>query len=170
MATDHGSAIRRKFRPLHLLEDFILVASVIALVVIALLQIALRNLADSGLPWAESATQMLVLWSALLGALRASRDGEHIAVDVLTHYVSGNTKRIMVATALLFSATVCLIAAWYSAEFVALERADGMTGLLEMPQWFYEAIIPATLALIGLRFVIQSVRVTFLQPDTSSAP
>lgn len=169
MVADNDRTIRRRFRPLHALEDAILVASVIALVLIALLQIALRNLADSGLPWAESATQMLVLWSALLGALRASRDGEHIAVDVLAHYVNGNARRVMVAVALLFSAGVCLIAAWYSAEFVALERADGMKGLLDLPLWIYEAIIPVTLALIGVRFVIQTARVTRRQPDSASS-
>lgn len=161
MAAAELTRLQRWFRPLHVLEDAVLVIAVVALVLIALLQIALRNFADSGVPWAESATQMLVLWSALLGALRASRDGAHIAVDVLTHYISGTPRRLMIAAALLFSAGICLAAAWYSSEFVAMERSDGTTGLLGQPLWIYESIIPLALALIGLRFTVQIAHVVF---------
>jgi TRAP-type C4-dicarboxylate transport system permease small subunit len=173
MLNSHASAspstLTAWLRPLHWIEDAVLVLSVVALAGIALLQISLRNFFDSGLPWAESATQMLVLWSALLGALRASRDGAHIAVDVLTHYTDGMPRKVMIAAALLFSASICFVAAWYSADFVALEREDGSLGLLRQPLWIYESIIPLALALIGVRFVVQTVRITLHPAQNSRA-
>jgi len=150
--------MQRWFKPLHVIEDATLVIAVVTLVVISLLQIALRNFADSGLAWGESATQMLVLWCAWLGALRASRDGQHVAVDIIAHYTEGRTKLAVSALAMSFSAAASLAAAWFCIGFVTMERNEGTTGLLGMPMWYYESIIPFALTLIGVRFVLQLFR------------
>jgi len=142
--------MQRWFKPLHVIEDATLVIAVVTLVVISLLQIALRNFADSGLAWGESATQ--------LGAVRASRDGQHVAVDIIAHYTEGRTKLAVSALAMSFSAAASLAAAWFCIGFVTMERNEGTTGLLGMPMWYYESIIPFALTLIGVRFVLQLFR------------
>lgn len=146
---------------LHRIEDAILVVFVTTLVSLQLLQIILRNIEGGGFDWAEPATQMLVLWIAWLGAMRASREGQHVAVDIIAHYARGRFKQFVGIAALLFSTAACLTASWFCASFVLLEQEEGTKGLLGLPVWYYETIIPMALALIGVRFVLQAARIGF---------
>jgi TRAP-type C4-dicarboxylate transport system permease small subunit len=167
---------------LHRVEDATLVLFVASLVGLQLLQIILRNVEGGGFDWAEPATQMLVLWIAWLGAARASREGQHVAVDIIAHYARGRFKQFVGIAALLFSTTACLIAAWFCASFVIMERCaceieegaawysvvflvakpfQGEIGLLRQPLWIYQIIIPLALTLIGVRFLLQAARIGF---------
>jgi TRAP-type C4-dicarboxylate transport system permease small subunit len=151
---------------LHRIEDAALVCFVAALVGLQLLQISLRNIVGGGFDWAEPATQMLVLWIAWMGAARASRDGQHVAVDIIAHYTHGRIKQSVVTFALLFSTVASLTAAWYCGSFVLLEHDEGTKGLLSVPIWYYESIIPLALTLMGVRFLLQAVRLGFKRDAT----
>ena len=59
------------------------------LLLIALLQILLRNGFSTSLPGAEELLQTLVLWLAMLGALGATREGNHIRIDLLAQVLPG---------------------------------------------------------------------------------
>jgi len=146
---------------LHRLEDTALVLFVLGVLGLQLTQIILRNVVGGGFDWAEPGTQMLVLWVAWMGAARASRDGQHVAVDIIAHYTKGRVKQSVVILALVFSTIAALTAAWFCASFVMSERADGTRGLLNVPMWIYESIIPAALTLIGVRFLLQAARLGF---------
>lgn len=153
-------------KPLHKLEDLTLVALVLGLVGLSVTQILLRNLADSGLVWAENALRILVLWIAMFGAMRASRDGEHISIDILKRYFTGKPQMFIALTALLFSAALCTAASYYSAQFVLIEREDGAMAFLSVPVWFCEAIIPLALACMALRFIFQAITLFIKQDRT----
>lgn len=74
-------------------EDGCLLAIIAFMLIMSLLQIVLRNGFDSGLVWAETALRVSVLWAAMLGALRGSRHGGHIAIDIVQRYATGNVAR-----------------------------------------------------------------------------
>jgi len=148
-------------RALHRFEDAVLVVFVLSVVGLQLLQIILRNFTGGGFTWSEPATQMLVLWVAWMGAARASRDGQHVAVDIIAHYTKGRVKQSVIILALLFSTAASLTAAWFCGHFVMSERVDGTRGLLNVPMWYYESIIPLALTLIGIRFLLQAARLGF---------
>jgi TRAP-type C4-dicarboxylate transport system permease small subunit len=156
----------RLLQLLHRLEDAALVLFVLSVVSLQLLQIILRNIAGGGFEWSEPATQMLVLWIAWMGAARASRDGQHVAVDIIAHYTTGRVKQSVVILALLFSTVASLTAAWFCGSFVLLEHEEGTRGLLNVPMWFYESIIPLALTLIGVRFLLQAARLGFRHDAT----
>ena len=65
------------------LEDSIVVLLFAAIAVIALLQIVLRNLFDTGLTWATPMLGILLLWLTLSGAVVAVRKDRHIAINIL---------------------------------------------------------------------------------------
>ena len=46
-------------------------------------QIVLRNFFASGLFWADELVRLLVLWLAVAGALAATRDRRHIAIELI---------------------------------------------------------------------------------------
>lgn len=133
---------------------YLLVATLLGL---SVYQIVLRNLFDSGLYWADPLLRVIVLWLALVGAMIASRQGGHIKIDVLSHYMGGRLLRASGALTAVFSAIVCFIAAYYGYIFVEEERQYGMPAFADVPAWWCEAIIPLGLSVIGVRFLIEAI-------------
>lgn len=145
-------------RAIQLLEDSAIVLLVVAMVALSLSSIVTRNLGMAGLTWAETAVRISVLWLAMFGALRASRERSHIAIDLVTHYTSGMVQHAIHFVVSIAAATICGVAAWYSYLFVQSEKADGMMAFLNVPAWACEAIIPFTLGMISLRFLLHSLK------------
>ncbi|MDP6265026.1 MAG: TRAP transporter small permease subunit, partial [Pseudomonadales bacterium] len=79
--------LKHPVRVIHLIEDSALVISLLTMMTVAVVQIALRNFFDSGMFWADSFVRILVLWVALLGAMVATRENNHIKIDVLSRYL-----------------------------------------------------------------------------------
>ena len=74
-------------RLIHALENGLLYTLVAGLLGLALYQIVLRNAFGGGIYWADPLLRVMVLWMALVGAMVATREGGHISIDVLNHYL-----------------------------------------------------------------------------------
>ncbi len=139
------------------MEDGALLLLVAALVLLCCSQIAARNLGIDGMAWTDEAIRMNVLWLAMFGALRASREQSHIRIDLLSHHASAATHKVAHLFSSLGCSILCGIASWYSSLFVASEYGEGATTFLGIPVWLCEAIIPFALALMALRFLTHSL-------------
>jgi len=139
------------------LEDALLVIGVAALVVIASGQIVLRNVFSIGLVWADGALRLLVLWLALLGAMVASRENRHIAIDVTDRLLAPGLRRAVSVVRSLFTAGICAALAWYSWVFVRDSREFGDTLLGDLPAWWFQVIMPVAFALIAYRYVLRAL-------------
>lgn len=155
MTTD--TPIDRLRRGLHLTENGLLVVAVLAMVGLAALQIVLRNLLGSGQIWIEPLLRSLVLWVGLLGAVTASRDGSHIAIDILTRALPDRWRRGMQATACAFTTLVCAAIAWHGVRYVLLEYGFAGTAFAGVPTWAVVTILPLAFTLIGLRYALFAV-------------
>lgn len=144
------------FARLHQFEDWLLTLFVVALIVLAGLQIVLRNVFDGGFTWADPVLRMLVLWSAMLGALIAARDDQHIGLDFINRFVDGVKLRIARVLALGFATLLCGAMAWYSWGLVELDREGGTEGVVGIPAWVLELVLPAGFALMAVRFAIRA--------------
>ena len=142
-------------RLLHQLENVLLYVLVALLLGLSFFQIVARNVFDSGLYWGDPLLRVLVLWLAMIGAMLARREGGHIKIDVLNHYLPAAGQRAVTRASSALSAIVCFIAAWYGFLFVADERQYGDIAFANVPVWWCESIIPLGLGIIGLRFLIQ---------------
>jgi TRAP-type C4-dicarboxylate transport system permease small subunit len=142
---------------LNSLENSVLIALVLTMVVLSFSQLVLRNLGVSGMAWSDTALRVNVLWLAMFGALRASRLQNHIAIDVVTRYVSGTSQKTIHFIVSLSCFVICAVAAYYSYSFVMLEKEDGSLAFLNVPVWFCEAIIPFALAIIAARFLLNAL-------------
>jgi len=76
------------------LEDGLLVLLLVSMIVIASVQILLRNVFDAGFSWGDPLLRIMVLWVGLLGAMIATRNNNHISIDVLSRYLSKRSQRI----------------------------------------------------------------------------
>jgi TRAP-type C4-dicarboxylate transport system permease small subunit len=155
-------------RGFRLLEDGLLLALLAAMIALASGQIVLRNLFDLGFVWIDPLLRILVLWCGLIGAMVASRDNRHIRIDLLTHLLAKRARLGIQIFIGLFTVAVCAVIAWYGAQWVRLDFADGLTGQIGLPAWLPESIIPFAFAVIALRYLAHSWAWTRLWLDPNA--
>ncbi len=136
------------------LENSLMVLLLTAMIVLAAGQILLRNVWDIGLAWNDPLLRILVLWVGLLGAMAASRQREHISIDVLSHFLSPVWKRMAQLVTDLFSAAICGLISYHAARFVLMEKEEGMIAFGDIPAWWCEIIIPIAFGVMALRFFL----------------
>ena len=97
-----------------------------------------------------------MLWVGLVGAMVASRQGNHINIDILDRYLPGRAKTVVNFVVELFTALICSSVAYFSLRFVQMEYIDGGMAFAKVPAWVCEAIIPFAFVVIALRYFILS--------------
>ena len=138
-------------------EDLLLALLLGSMIGIAACQVILRNFFDSGIYWGDSAVRVAVLWVAMVGAMVASRNDEHIRIDLVSHFVSAAVRPHMKRIVNLFTCLVLAIFAWSSLEFVQYEYEDQTIAFASVPAWICEAIMPFGAAVMALRYALQVV-------------
>ncbi|MFW2405501.1 MAG: TRAP transporter small permease [Gammaproteobacteria bacterium] len=139
-------------------ENTALVVILTAMILLATAQIVLRNFMDSGFAWGDEALRLMVLWVAMLGAVAASRENRHIAIDALARLMPEGFRPWVDIVIRAFTAAVSLTLAWYSWEFVADSREFEDTLLNDLPAWWFQVILPVGFFLIGYRYAIWALR------------
>lgn len=143
----------------HRVEDVALVALLLAMILLAVAQILLRNLGDSSIVWADPFLRVAVLWIGMLGAMIAARDNEHIAIDIATRYLPDRLARFAAVLTALFAAGICAVVFWYSLVFVREEYAYATPGFAAVPAWVCEVVIPVAFAVMTVRYLNTAVQV-----------
>ena len=138
-------------------EDSILVGLLMLMITLAVLQIFLRNLFETGIVWSDVLVRILVLWVGLVGAMVASRKGNHINIDIMERFLSERAKIVVNFVVELFTAFICSMVAYYSIQFVHMELIDGGRAFANVPTWVCEAIIPFAFVVIAIRYVLLSI-------------
>lgn len=129
------------------------------MLLLATLQICLRNFFDAGLLWAESLLRILVLWIAMLGAMVATREGSHININAVSRYLPENVARIISAVTCLTSSLICATIAWYSLKLVQFEYQDQTIAFASVPNWVCQSILPVGFVVMSIRFLISAAGV-----------
>jgi len=142
---------------LHRVEDALLVGLLLLMIGMSVTQIFLRNLFEAGIVWSDVLVRILVLWVGLVGAMVASRQGNHITIDILDRYLPARAKKVADFVVERFTALVCTVVAYYSLVFVQMEFADGGMAFEQVPTWLCEAIIPFAFTVIALRYFLLSI-------------
>ena len=142
-------------------EDGLLVLFLSAMILMAGWQILARNFLESGFMWGDAFLRVLVLWVGLLGAMVATREYNHINIDVLSRFLPPRAKAGVRIVIDLFTCAVSTLVAWHAARFVLDEKEFGATAFASVPAWVCEIIIPIAFGVIALRyaafFVIHTV-------------
>ena len=107
---------RKIFDLIDLLEDGLLVLTLAAMILLALSQIILRNLFDTGIEWSDPLLRVLVLWLGLLGAIAATKQDKHITIDLFSRMLPNLGKKIAAIVNNLFSVTICSTICYYSSQ------------------------------------------------------
>jgi len=152
-----AAILTRVIQIVHRFEDALLISALLSMLMMAVIQIGLRNFFDSGIFWAESFLRVLVLWIAILGAMVATRESNHISIDAISRFLAPTAFRIVLLLTSLFSAVICGVVAFYSFEFVEYEYLDKTIAFAAVPTWVCQSIIPVGFTIMAIRFVITGI-------------
>lgn len=136
------------------LEENILSILLVAMTLVVFVEVAARFM-NTGVLWAQELTLLLSAWMVMFGASYCVKVGAHIGVDLVTHALPDNGKRVVAIIAAALSIVYCWLIAWggwvYLVKFkkIGLELED-----IPLEKWqAYSFIVVATL-LMSVRFAI----------------
>jgi C4-dicarboxylate transporter, DctQ subunit len=137
------------------LEEMALVFFVFLLVFLGSLEILFRNLISIGIVWIDPVIRHLVLWVALLGASAATRNNRHIAIDLLSDHIQPAYRSGVQGLVRIFSGMVCLVLVPPAVRFLQSDYESGATLALGIPLWISQAVMPAMMLALAVRFLLQ---------------
>jgi TRAP-type C4-dicarboxylate transport system permease small subunit len=138
-------------------EEAVLITLLSVMVVMAFLQVVLRNLFSSGIFWADILLRHLLLWLGFLGAAIATSENRHINIDALRRFLPPRVRSVVEIVTDLFAAGICYLLSRASWTFVQGEIADHRTVFADIPSWYAQIIIPVGFGLLVVHFLIRAV-------------
>ncbi len=141
-------------------ELWLLVFIVLTMVILAFLQVLLRNVFDQGILWGDTFLRHLVLWVGFIGASLATKDEKHINIDILTRFLHVRAKPVVQILTNVFAGIICFVLSKAGLTFVLQEIEFGTILFNDIPAWYFEIIIPAGFALMGIRFFLLALELS----------
>lgn len=132
----------------------------VGMIVLSFLQIMLRNVFGIGLVWIEPLVRQMLLWVALMGAVVATRDHNHISVDALSRFLPpGRIKYAAGFVCDAFAMIICALLTYSTFLVFKLEFQDPQGGYIMpgLPLWGSLLTLPVAFGIMTLRFVRFSV-------------
>jgi TRAP-type C4-dicarboxylate transport system permease small subunit len=127
------------------------------MILIAFLQILLRNLLDTGLPWGDSLVRYLVLWVGFIGAALAVKENKHITIDVFSRWLPRSGRKLNRIVVAVFSCAICILLTVAAGKFVRNEFLMGERAFLTLPVWLAALVIPVSFAIMALRYALSAL-------------
>ena len=140
------------------LENAALVTLLSSMIVLAVGQIVLREVFNTGIIWADELVRLIVLWLAMMGAVAACRDDRHIRIDAITHLFPDRVIDVIRVVVDLFAAAVCAVIALQAYRYLQVEIEYEDTVLIDTPAWIAHVIVPASFAILSYRFAVTAVK------------
>lgn len=156
------------------IEEILLALLLVSMVVVAALQVLLRNLWDTSIDWADISVQNATVLLGLLGAAVATSEGRHLNIDILSRALKGRAKTVLRVIINIFGVYICFLLTaggwetfrvnygpwlenvpegWSAAHNLKQQFLEG-----NIPQWLSQLFLPLGFGLIGLHFFLRLVR------------
>jgi len=119
------------------------------------LEIVLRVLFNSGIPASSTYVQNLTLWVGFSGAVLAARDNGHLTFLLGRDLFPQGTHNYCVALIAMISTAVAASLSWAALDFVRAEIQSPVVVAGWLPTWAVEAILPASFAVMAIRFAMK---------------
>jgi TRAP-type C4-dicarboxylate transport system permease small subunit len=138
-------------------EGLLLAITLSTMILLAFLQIVLRNFFLTGLSWGDPLVRYLVLWAGFTGAALATREGKHVRIDVFSQWVPGVGNRIIHMLTDLFSFFICGVLTYAAGVYIKNEAQMSAKTFFDIPLWIPQIIIPICFGLMALRYGFRSL-------------
>ncbi|MGE5201403.1 MAG: TRAP transporter small permease [Acidobacteriota bacterium] len=140
--------------------------------VLIAVDVGLRNLWHSGIPWLTDAVEYGMYALSFLAAPWVLRLGAHVRVDIVVTSVPPPVARGMEILADVLGLAVCGIILAYGTEAALASARLGSMILksLVFPEWWVLAVIPVSCLLLMIEFGLRIRRAIAGPVDVASAP
>ena len=155
-------------------EEILLALILVSMVVLAAIQVLLRNIWSTGIDWADITVQNATVLLGLLGAAVATSEGRHLNIDLLGRVLTGKGRTFLKVAIGIFAVYICAqltIGGWTTfmvnylpwKELVPASwtvwmnlKAQFLEG--SIPQWLSQLLLPIGFGLIGFHFLLRLIR------------
>jgi len=139
-------------------EEAFLCLLLLAMILLACVQIFLRTFYASGILWADPLLRYLVVWAGLFGAAVATKQSKHISIDIISYLVPEQFMPWLRVLLNFFSASICIILTYAAVKFVRDEALYGGRGILDIPSWQLNIVYPLAFGVIAGRFLLLALK------------
>jgi TRAP-type C4-dicarboxylate transport system permease small subunit len=134
-------------------------ATLAALAVVVLLQVASRYVLRAPIDWSVDGATALLIWLSFMGAARAAFDRAHFRVDSLVEILPLGLRRIVAALSNYCAVAVLIILAYFGWRFAMLQMGQAYPGMPIAKGWIAIAI-PIGAVLMIPRYLADAVAYT----------
>lgn len=145
-------------RILSRMERSLLVFLVGVMVVLAFLQVVLRNLFSTGLLWADPLLRYIVLWAGFLGAVLATEQAAHFRIDFAERFLPNKILKPLKWLVNVFAAGLACVLTHAAYQFLTNGIGAEEQDLFGLPKRLFFTILPIGFGLIALHFALHAVR------------
>lgn len=125
------------------LEEWLLVASFILIILLVFIQVASRYVFNVPVGWSAELSRYLLIWITWISASYAIRKREHIRITLLVDRFSLKAKKVTELFVILVWSLFAFVMAFVGTEVVlALKMTGQTTSTLGVPMWVVYLIIP----------------------------
>jgi len=133
-------------------ENIFIIILLTTMILLACLQIVLRNFFDTSIFWGDILLRHLVLWVGFIGASLATRENKHINIDVLSKQLSPGFKKLSQIIVNLFATLICYFLMRAGMTFIEMEAASKSILFSGLPTWVAQLIIALGFGIMMFRF------------------
>lgn len=151
-----------------------LILTLVAMIILASVQVFLRGLFHTGILWGDIVARYLVMWVGFLGAYLATHEDRHLRIDFFTRFLGPRIRLWFNAFCDLFAAVVCYFLIRAGWTFVVIGMDPQAILFLQITQKTAAMIVPAGFALIMIQFLIRMIEnivraVRVLEPEVKAS-
>ena len=139
-------------------------AILLAMMLIIVGDVALRNLALPGLPqglaWSNEISELMLYLITMSVAPWLLRQGQHIRVDIMLQAIPARLAWSLEWVGDLIGFVCCIVMAWYGAKAAWSSYASGAVNIktLVTPEWWALAPLPLVFFLLAIEMVFRMIR------------
>jgi len=137
--------------------------SLLALLVLSISQVVMRNLFEIGFSDIDTITRHLVLFVTFMGAALVSEGNQHIKIDCVTSVINNSKKQKLKTPLLLISAFICSIFFWYALQFWIDEKSYAQNN--EQLALYLALILPFGFFTLSLHFLLLGLTQSFTEKE-----
>jgi len=135
-------------------ERFFASLLILVLTILVIVDVGARELAQTGIPWAQKSAVYMMIWAGFIGAILVTQKVEHLRPEIADKLWKDSYKKIYlrIHNALVF--IFCAVMTWYSFQYVLESKEFGDENIiLNMPMWILQMVIPYSFLSMSLRYL-----------------
>jgi C4-dicarboxylate transporter, DctQ subunit len=126
----------------------------LAALIIGTMQVALRYIFNTGVPWSEGIFIMLTVWAMLIAGIRAVGFGLHVRVDVGLMLLPPAARRVAEAIGVFAAIALSGYYAYCGALYVQFVWSiDATSAEAYLPVWIIYLIVPISMVGFVIRYL-----------------